>query len=140
MENEQITERKPIEITNRASSKRRAIIVLISLVSALIILIPILLFVNKCAENKIIETATNDAILYSAEMLNERYGGSKGFLFEPEPVAVYYVNDDAKFYEEKRISAVSIRAYDQDNVSYICTVYFHGNEPSSWGFENYVEK
>ena len=55
MENEQITERKPIEITNRASSKRRAIIVLISLVAALIILIPILLFVNKCAENKIIE-------------------------------------------------------------------------------------
>ncbi len=135
-QNETSTQKAP---KPKMKQKHKAIIVLVSLVALLVILIPILLLVNNCAEKKIEQAALKDAILCSVGRLDERYGGSKEFLFEAEPVKVYYSNEDAKFYEQKKISAISIRAYDQDGVSYICTVYFYGDEPASWGFDNYVE-
>ncbi len=119
--------------------KKKALVLLIALAVALVLLISILLIVNNRIEKKIEQTAYKDAVIFSYEMLNSRYNNSKEFLFDPDPVEIYYSNDEAKFYEKKEISAITIRAYDQDGVSYLCTIRFHGNDPESWGFDNYQE-
>ena len=128
-----------IKIKEKMPPKRKAVVVIIAIIALFAILIPITLFANSCYEKKVQDIFYKDAVLYSSQMLAQRYNYKGQYLFERDPVAVYYASDDVKFYETKEIVSMSIRAFDQEGNSYICTVYFYGENVKDWNFDNYKE-
>lgn len=131
---EEAKEATTIKLKKKMPPKKKAIIVLAVIVLLFLILIPSFLAITKKYEKKLDDLMTERAIKYSYTELHERY--NKDFVFEIDPVKIYY-DENARLFETKEILAVQIRAYDQDENSYICTVYFRNAEP--YLFENYVE-
>jgi hypothetical protein len=131
---EESKEATTIKLKKKMPPKKKAIIVLAVIVLLFLILIPSFFAITKKYEKKLDNLMTERAIKYSYTELLERY--NKDFVFEIDPVKIYY-DENARLFETKEILAVQIRAYDQYENSYICTVYFRNAEP--YLFENYVE-
>jgi len=123
----------------KAPPKKKAARLLIIIVALFVILLPLSIWANSCYEKKVQDVLFQDAVVFSKQMLESRYEYQKQFVFDKEPAAVYYYNSDARFYETKQISYITVRAYDQNGIAYLCDVQFVNGEVNINYFNNYLE-
>lgn len=114
--------------------KRKALIVLITMIALLVILVPVFFAVTRHYENEVEDILILDAQIYTLQEMSHRYNHD----FKIENVVKINYDNDSTLFETKEITSIILRASDKtNNKKYICTVHLKNGEPHL--FENYAE-